>query len=448
MGPAMLRRYRAERLLRRDFESLRERVLSSVRANLGARGIVLDLADLEACYSAAWQGLYAVLMEGQELDNPAGWLSTVCYRRAIDEHRQRSSEQQRLESAGSELEGRIEPDLAGALDDRRKLRQTFEGLRQRLDSREQQAASLCYLQGLSRAQAAERMGISEARMRKLMEGRGPGRPGVAAKVDDLLKTIQGGGWCEQQASLMRGLAFGVHDPGGERYRLARLHYRECPACRAYVLSLRGLAAVLPPLALPWLPGMAGLGGALGGGALGGGGSSSAAGLGGGSSAAGLGGSSSAAGLGGAAGGGAAGGWLPLGGSFGVKLATGCLLFAGVGGGCVALIAGPGHSRSPVHNHDLVHGSRVPVAGTAAADIPSSPAGHFTRPRTSAHVVSASHSHFARAAVASAGTAQRELGFERPARSAVSSSRAQVSRTAKPRSRAAPGRGAASEFGAG
>jgi hypothetical protein len=241
---------------------------------------------------------------------------------------------------------------------------------------------------------------------------------------------------------MRGLAFGVHDPGGERYRLAQLHYRGCPACRAYVLSLRGLAAVLPPLALPWLPGVAGLGGALGGGA-----SSSAAGVGGGSSAAGLGGSSSAAGLSGAAGAGAAGGWLPLGGSFSIKLATGCLLFAGVGGGCVALIAGPGHSRSPAHNRNLVRGSRAPAAG-APTDIPSSPAGHFTRPRTSAHVVSASHPHSARASVASAGTAQRELGFERPARSSVSSSRAQASRTAKPRPRAAPGRGAASEFGAG
>ena len=95
------------------------------------------------------------------------------------------------------------------------------------------------------------MGIGETAMRKLMEGRAPGRPGVAGKVGDLLRVISGGEWCEQQTSLMRGLAFGILDPDGERYRLARLHQRECPACRAYVLSLRGLAAVLPPLALPW-----------------------------------------------------------------------------------------------------------------------------------------------------------------------------------------------------
>ena len=67
------------------------------------------------------------------------------------------------------------------------------------------------------------MGISEARMRKLMEGHGPERPGVAAKVDELVRTIRGGGWCEQQASLMRALAYGILDPDGERYRLAELH---------------------------------------------------------------------------------------------------------------------------------------------------------------------------------------------------------------------------------
>ena len=94
------------------------------------------------------------------------------------------------------------------------------------------------------------MGISETRMRKLMEGPGPGRPGVAGKVGELVETIRGGGWCEEQGSLMRGLAFGILDPDGERYRLALAHQRECPACRTYILSLRGLAAVLPPVFLP------------------------------------------------------------------------------------------------------------------------------------------------------------------------------------------------------
>src|ERR1019366_4959555 len=86
------------------------------------------------------------------------------------------------------------------------------------------------------------MGISEARMRKLMDGQGPGRPGVAGKVGELAETIRDGSWCEEQGSLMRGLAYGILDPDGERYQLALMHRSECPACRAYVTSLRGLAA--------------------------------------------------------------------------------------------------------------------------------------------------------------------------------------------------------------
>ena len=88
-------------------------------------------------------------------------------------------------------------------------------------------------------------------MRKLMDGQGAGRPGVAGKVGRLVETIRDGGWCEEQGSLMRGLAYGILDPDGERYRLALIHRSECPACRAYVVSLRGLAAALPPVLLPW-----------------------------------------------------------------------------------------------------------------------------------------------------------------------------------------------------
>ncbi len=428
MSPVTLRRYRAERLLRRDFHALRERVLAGVRANLGARRIVLDTADLEECYAQAWQGLYTALLEGQQIENPAGWLAKVCYRRAIDEYRTRRPEQRGIDGeTPGVLQGHVEPDLAGALDDRVKLRQTFEGLRQCLSKREQQAAALCYLQGLSREQAAARMGISAARMRKLMEGQGSARPGVAAKVDELLRTVAGGGWCEQQASLMRGFAYGVHDPDGERYRLARLHQRECPACRAYVISLRGLAAVLPPLVLPLgSGGVAGLGGAFGGGAAVGGG---------------------------------AGGSVPLG-SLGVKLAAGCALALGVGGGCVVLVSGLPQRHSPAHalhrQAPVLRGQAgVPGAQGIAAVTPNSPGGRVSHsPRSAA---ASAHAH-----VGVVGAAQRELGFERPpqptayptaqaARAAASHARPPLSpskTSAAPPSATAPERGARSEFGIG
>ncbi|MGH2903016.1 MAG: sigma-70 family RNA polymerase sigma factor [Solirubrobacteraceae bacterium] len=384
MSPLTVRRYRAERLLRREFEGLRGKVMGTVRGRLRASGVTLDPSDLEACYAQAWQGLYAAMLAGEEIANPTGWLALVTFRRAIEEHRsrRRGYPTEGLTAPdgphGGDRGGAREParardfaddrDFAQELDDRIRLRQVFEGLRGRLAERELQAAALCYLQGLSRAEAAARMGISEQRMRKLMEGPGPGRPGVAGKVGELVETIRGGGWCEQQGSLMRGLAFGILDPQGERYRLATAHRRECPACRAYVLSLRGLAAVLP---VPFLPGVLGAGalaGVAGAGAgVGSGlGVGSGAGAGVGSGATGAGASAgaqvgsgvgalSASGAAGAGAGAASGGWLLAGGPVGAKLAVGCLIALGVGASCVAFHVNPVHDlggRASTHRRHV------------------------------------------------------------------------------------------------
>src|ERR1700677_1411245 len=89
MSPLTVRRYRAERMLRKEFEGLRGRVMGTVRGRLRASGVSLDQCDLEACYAQAWQGLYAAMLEGQEIANPTGWLALVTYRRAIEEHRSR-----------------------------------------------------------------------------------------------------------------------------------------------------------------------------------------------------------------------------------------------------------------------------------------------------------------------------------------------------------------------
>lgn len=263
MSPNGLSRYRAERLLRKDFAALRAKVLAVVRVQLRGKGVELDGADLEACYAQAWHGLYATVLGGEAIENPSAWLVLVTFRRAIDEARAASRAGMGAAADGVvTLDGRAgdsDRDIAKELDDRARLRQVFEGLRTRLSERECEAASLCYLQGLSRAEAAERMGIGEARMRKLMEG-APARPGVAGKVGGLLDTIKDGSWCEQQSSLMRAYAFGILDPEGERHALAAIHCRECPACRAHVASLRGLASVLP-LPLPLLSQAALAGGA-------------------------------------------------------------------------------------------------------------------------------------------------------------------------------------------
>jgi RNA polymerase sigma factor (sigma-70 family) len=454
MSPLLLRRYRAERLLRREYDLHREQVLAGVRARLHARRVTLDNSDLEECYTQAWHGLYVVLMRGESIDNLLAWLTIVCFRRAIDEHRARAREQPvPLPDVPLHAStGHLEPDLIGELEDRTHLRQVFEALRERLSPRERQAATLCYLQGLSRAQAAAQMGISVARMGKLMDGRGPGHPGVAAKVDELMRTIRAGGWCEQQASLMRALAFGILDPDGERYRLAELHTRECPACRAYVLSLRGLAAVLPPFVLPFGPLVAGVGGGIGVVRVGGGaklaGVGGRAGVGGGGSA----GVGASVGVGAGASG-ATGGWLPLGGSLATKLAAGCLLLAGVGGGCAALIVGAHHPARAGHRRDLALGGGTGSAGIGAVLARGvSPGGVFTpagsgfgSTEPSAQRVrdrpTRAASHRIRSLTAPHGPmldqAQLELGFERAPAAAVARKGARINHQAQPRSPSPP-----------
>jgi RNA polymerase sigma factor (sigma-70 family) len=432
VSPLLVRRYRAERLLRDEFEALRAKVLARVARRLEACGARLDAGDLEACYSQAWQGLYTAVLEGQRIDDAAAWLTLVSYRRAIDEHRWRGrlacepfdaacegvvrtgATATRREHAGSEH------DIAARLDDRVRLRQLFEALRGRLSAREQQAATLCYLQGLSRAQAAARMGVSESRMRKLMDGGGSRSPGVAAKMGALVQTIGAGGWCEEQGSLMRGLAYGILDPDGERHRLALLHRDACPACRAYVLSLRGLAAVLPPVPVLWLgtgalAGAAGSGSAfaVASGATGSSGAPSGAGAG---SLGGLGGGTLSAS--GAAGVGAAGGSWWLAGPLGAKLAVGCLVALGVGAGCVALDGRPGHEAGRAHRS---HAGRPALARAAdassgrAAPLGSPPAAFADAP------AGAAASATARPRAAAATRASREFGPEQPAGSAKASS---------------------------
>jgi hypothetical protein len=204
----------------------------------------------------------------------------------------------------------------------------------------------------------------------------------------------------------------VLDPAGERYRLATAHCDGCPACRAYVLSLRGLAAALPPVLLSWGPLAAALGGGRGGGQL-----AEAARHGAQPSVAGVSPGSGAAGASGAAG----GGWLLTGGGVGAKLAVGCLLALSVGGGCVALDTGGSGQHGEGPHRALSHAARLaPVrAAQASAQVPLDTAGHATAP-----------ARLGSAVTAPAERARREFGPEQ----VRSSDRAGTSAVARASSR--------------
>ncbi len=406
MSPVFLRRYRAERLLRHEFQSLRSQVLAAVGGRLRAGGIELDRGDLEAAYALAWQGLYAVLLEGGEIESPSSWLILVTYRRAIDEHRvQRRGARLApgsLAYRAADALAAEQSDLADELDGKIRLGQLLEGLRGRLSERERQAAALCYLQGLSRSEAASQMGISEGRMRKLMEGRGAGEPGVSSKIGELARTIEQGEWCESQGSLMRALAYGILARDGERHRLALSHHRHCPSCRAYVLALRGLASALPPTLLPGarlaLGGLAGGAGRV---------RSLAAHVARRAQGAPAG-SRSAAGAAGASG---AGGGLALGGPLGAKLAVGCLMALSVGAGCIGLEAG--HPPRP-RTHTPPRALRAQMRRRTKAAEQGGAAGVSPLVRAASRVVTAT--------VSPKAGASREFGPEQALADAASPSR--------------------------
>jgi len=237
-----LRRRRAERLLEREYHAQRDNVLRAVRGKLTREGIHLDDADLDAFYNQAWHGVYGQLLDGVHIENPPGLLVRVTYCRAVDEYRKLHVARR---ADGDEIAERgMDPDAAQRLDDEAKLQQFVEGLKDRLSPRECEAATLCYLLGFSRPEAAQRLGVEPKRMEKIMDV-------VSKKVGEFVRDIEAGAWCERRGSLMRAYALGVLDPDGERHVLARQHLGSCSGCRAYVRSLRGLGAVLPPVGLPF-----------------------------------------------------------------------------------------------------------------------------------------------------------------------------------------------------
>jgi DNA-directed RNA polymerase specialized sigma24 family protein len=259
--PAVLRRRRhpvsdaavardapADALLVRDYERLKPEILRTLRGKLARRGVRFDEADLEAFYNQAWHGLYARLAAGEAIANVSGLLVTIAERRAIDELR--SLHPERRADAGELDVHRVEPDLAARLDDHLQLKHFVEGLRDRLNAREREAAVLCYVHDYTRAEAARLLGVSPRRMEKLMDA-------VSKKVGAFVREIRGGEWCETRHSLIKAYALGLLDPGGARYRLAAEHLEHCPACRHRVLRLRGLAALTPPMPLALVAGGAG-----------------------------------------------------------------------------------------------------------------------------------------------------------------------------------------------
>jgi RNA polymerase sigma factor (sigma-70 family) len=232
----------AERLIEREYEPLKAETLRSLAGKLRARGIRCPDEDLDAYYNQAWHALYTQISSGAEIDNPGGFLVQVGFRRAIDDFR-RVRPDERVDLEASELAA-VDHDVVQQLEDQRRLREFAEALRDELGERERVAASLCYIHGYTRPEAAKLMGISDRRMQKVMDA-------VSKAVGRITRDIEDGNRCEARASTNKAYALGLLDPEGDRHAATRAHLDECPGCRADVIRMRGLAIIAPPSLLPW-----------------------------------------------------------------------------------------------------------------------------------------------------------------------------------------------------
>jgi DNA-directed RNA polymerase specialized sigma24 family protein len=234
-------RRRADDILARDYERLRHGVLRGIRASLHNQNLHPDLDDLSEYYNTAWHALHSALLDGENINNPEGFLVKVGVCRGIDEARRA---RERLRDATADIaELGNERDLDEELDRHTLLRHFSEGIKEKLTERECQAAALCLLRGYSRPEAARELGVTPKQMERIMDD-------AQQKIGSFLTTITDGSWCDAHESMLRAYAFGLLDVNGERYRLASAHLAACPGCRRFVNSLRNLAAVLPPVVLP------------------------------------------------------------------------------------------------------------------------------------------------------------------------------------------------------
>jgi DNA-directed RNA polymerase specialized sigma24 family protein len=219
-------------------------VLSAVKGKMRAGKMRLDDTDLEAAYNLGWHGVCQYITKGGEVSNLTGFLIDITHKRAVDIYRQRH--EGKHQDDGLEGHG-VEVDLAEQVDDQVKLQRLMKRLTKRLNDNERRGVTLCVLHGYKRPEAADMLGIEQAAFQRIMDSAMKKVAGVVAGID--ARGCGGDEW----ARLVRSYAFGLLRERHRDYARVVEHIEDCETCARYVTGLRGLAVVLPPVGLPFMP---------------------------------------------------------------------------------------------------------------------------------------------------------------------------------------------------
>jgi DNA-directed RNA polymerase specialized sigma24 family protein len=236
-------RQQAEAVANANYEGLKEVVLRSVMSRLFARSVRLDRIDLEAAYNQAWHGVCQAIAQGRRVENLAGLLVDITCKRAIDIYRQRNEAMHADADVDVETHA-VEVDLAEQVDDQHKIERLLERLKDRLTDVQRNAVTLCILHGYTRPEAARILGIEAAAFEKVMDRTVKKIGGIIAGMDSR------GCGDDEWARALRSFALGLMSEDSPDYERIAEHVLECASCERYVMGLRGLAAVLPPLGWP------------------------------------------------------------------------------------------------------------------------------------------------------------------------------------------------------
>jgi len=188
--------------------------------------------------------LQGACAQGRRVENLTGLLIDITYKRSVDIYRQRHEAMH----GEADLENHaVDVDLAERLDDQRKIDRLIERLKDRLNSNERNAVTLCVLHGYKRGEAAARLGIEETAFQKVMDS-------ATKKIAVIVSGMQARG-CggEEWARALRAFALGLTSEEHPDYHRIAEHIEKCESCGRYVIGLRGLAAVLPPIGPPLAP---------------------------------------------------------------------------------------------------------------------------------------------------------------------------------------------------
>jgi DNA-directed RNA polymerase specialized sigma24 family protein len=233
----------AEAAANANYKTLEAEVTRVVRRRLAARNMRMDATDVEDAYCQAWHGVCEQIKRGTKVRNLTGLLVEVTFRRAADMYR----DSRPAQHADVEIEAHgIEVAIDEQLDDRVKLQRFIARLKGRLNDQERNAVSLTLIHGYSRREAAGLLGVSAARMEKIMDGATP-------KIGAVVESMNSRGCGDDEWSrMLRDFAFGVLSEDHPDYARAAAHIEGCVTCRHYVMGLRGIAAITPPT-LPFMP---------------------------------------------------------------------------------------------------------------------------------------------------------------------------------------------------